>query len=66
MFTPSGYSNTTVSRAMSEGTSMRTGPGLPVTAMWNASRNTRVKSETDCSRNECLTTGMVMPKMSDS
>ena len=51
---------------MSDGTSMSTGPGRPVQAMWNASRNVRVSSSADCRRKLCFTTGIVMPTMSDS
>ena len=49
-FTSSGYSNVMSSLARSDGTSMSTGPGRPVLAMWNASRNVVVSSSVDCKR----------------
>ena len=66
MFAVSGYEKLTVWAAMSDGTSMSTGPGRPVLAMWNASLNVRAMSAADFTRKLCLTTGMVMPTMSDS
>ena len=46
--------------------SIRTGPGRPVRAMWNASCTTRGISVGCWIMNECLTIGMVMPNVSAS
>ncbi len=46
--------------------SIRTGPGRPLRAMWNASCTTRGISVGCWIMNECLTIGMVMPNVSAS
>ena len=45
---------------------MRTGPGRPVEAMWNASATHGTMSSARVMRKECLTKGIVAPTMSAS
>ena len=48
------------------GTSMRTGPGRPVVARWNASRTMRGMSWALVTSQLCLVTDLVMPVVSHS
>src|SRR5437764_12416351 len=64
--TDSGQYQSIGALAMSFGRSIRTGPGRPVVATWNASLTTRGMSWASVIGQLCLVTGMVIPVVSHS
>ena len=62
----SGQLQVVSERSTSFGRSIRTGPGRPVEAMWNASRTLSAMSAGSFTRKLCFVMGIVMPVMSAS
>ena len=61
-----GHHHSIVAVRTSFGTSISTGPGRPVEAMWNASRTTRGRSAAVITSSLCLVIDRVMPTVSHS